>query len=152
MNLQLLARNPLTYKKPTDKQTLAGYKLVKLLHINGPMPVTALTKSLDISTPVLSGILSRLVKEKWIEKKGKGDSIGGRRPDLYALRDHSFFTICIDVELFATRLAIVDNNFNIVTAIKNVPLQLGNSRRDFCENIHKAVRSLLASVKIQKDR
>lgn len=152
MNLQLLARNPLTYKKPNDKQTVTGYKLLKLLHVHGPLPVTALTQSLDISTPVLSGILSRLVKEKWIEKKGKGDSIGGRRPDLYALRDHSFFTICIDVELFATRLAIVDNNFNIVTAIENVALHLGNSRKDFCANIRKAVKSLLASVKIAKDR
>lgn len=152
MNIDLLAKNPLTKKVRVSKQDLIAFKLLRLLHINGPMPVTALTKTLDISTPVLSAMLSRLVKEKWIEKKGKGASIGGRRPDLYACRDQSFFTICIDVELFATRLAIVDNNFNIITSIKNIPLQLGNSRKDFCSQIHKAMKALLSSVKIPRER
>ncbi|MCH5717699.1 ROK family protein [Niabella hibiscisoli] len=50
------------------------------------------------------------------------------------------------------RLAIVDNNFNIVTPIKTIALHLGNSRKDFCGNILKSVRSLLSAVKIPRER
>ncbi|MCH5717700.1 MarR family transcriptional regulator [Niabella hibiscisoli] len=80
MNIDLLALNPLIKQKTVNKQELIAIKLLRALHINGPMPVTALTKSLEISIPVLSTIISRLVKEKWVEKKEKENrsEAGGR--------------------------------------------------------------------------
>lgn len=152
MNIDLLEKTPFIGKNMTKKQRLIALKLLRILHINGPMPVTELTRRLDISTPVLSSLLSGLAKERWIEKRGKGDSVGGRRPDLFACRGHSLYTICIDVELFTTRLAIVDNHFDILSPVKNMEAPLSNSRKDFCGNICKEVTSLLNSTKIPRDR
>lgn len=139
-------------KKSSSKKNKAAGKLLKLLNVAGPLPVNVITRQLNISVPVLSDLLACLVKEKWIEKKGKGDSAGGRRPDLYGLRDQSLFTICIDVELFATRMAVVDNNFNIVTAIRETAFQLGNSRQNFCNTISEGVSQLLSSADISKEK
>src|SRR5690606_2967285 len=39
----------------------------------------------------------------------KGSSIGGRKPILNKLKSHTFFVLCVEVELFKVKMTIVDN-------------------------------------------
>ncbi|WP_245905113.1 ROK family protein [Pontibacter mucosus] len=56
--------------------------------------------------------------EGLVEKQGLGKSVGGRKPDLYGLRNNSLFVLSIDMNRFSTRMAIMDNNNNQITPIR----------------------------------
>ncbi|MHB1178171.1 MAG: hypothetical protein ACYCZO_07555, partial [Daejeonella sp.] len=97
------------------KKYLQKVRLVKLLHTEGAKSNADVCRILNISSPTSLILINELLSERLIEKKGKGRSVGGRKPELYLLRDNSFFVLCIDMERFKTEIAILDNNNNNIT-------------------------------------
>ncbi|WP_230680526.1 ROK family protein [Pontibacter rufus] len=69
-------------------------------------------------------MLNELTNEGLVEKKGQGKSEGGRKPDLYGLRDNSLFVLSIAMGRFRTRMAIFDNNHNNITGIQTFPVRI----------------------------
>ncbi|WP_241559223.1 ROK family protein [Chitinophaga barathri] len=118
------------------------------LYTSGPSPVAMLCDTLSISTPTAVKLLSEMNREKIVEKKGQGESIGGRRPDLFRLRRHVLFVLCIDIELFKTSMVIVDNNNNFITQVKSVAVPLSRNRSAFFESLLVHVRELIDSANI----
>ncbi|MCP6330005.1 hypothetical protein NL460_28120, partial [Klebsiella pneumoniae] len=84
---------------------------------NGPAALSELTLALNISMPTCQVLINELLAEGLLERKGKGTSIGGRRPELFALIDGSFYVMCFNLELFVTQIAVIDNN-GTVSAIE----------------------------------
>jgi predicted NBD/HSP70 family sugar kinase len=70
------------------------------------------------------GVLYELIHEGIIEKQGRGESVGGRKPDLYGLKGHSLYILSIDVERYATRIAIFDNQNNCITGIRSFAIEI----------------------------
>ena len=59
-------------------------------------------------------LINQLLDDGIVIKKGRGKSEGGRKPDLYGLKEHSFFVLSIHIERFKIKLALIDNNHSIV--------------------------------------
>lgn len=106
------------------KKYLQKVKLVKLLHAEGAKSNAEIYRILNISSPTSLILINELLCEGVIEKKGKGRSIGGRKPELYSLQDDSFFVLCIGMERFTTEIAILDNNNNNITGTHKFKLKL----------------------------
>lgn len=106
------------------KKYLQKVRLVKLLHAEGAKSNADIYRILNISSPTSLILINELLCEGVIEKKGKGRSIGGRKPELYNLQDDSFFVLCIGMERFATEIAILDNNNNNVTGTQKFNLRM----------------------------
>lgn len=106
------------------KKHLQKVRLVKLLHAEGAQSNADICRILNISSPTSLILINDLLSEGLIEKKGKGKSVGGRKPELYSLRDNSFFVLCIEMERFKTDMAILDNNNNNITGIQSFPLRM----------------------------
>ncbi|WP_242923238.1 ROK family protein [Pontibacter liquoris] len=70
-----------------------------------------------------------MISEGLVEKQGRGKSVGGRKPDLYGLKDNSLFVLSIDMERFKTRMAIFDNNNNNITQIHTFPITISKDLR-----------------------
>ncbi|AHM59804.1 ROK family transcriptional repressor protein [Flammeovirgaceae bacterium 311] len=66
------------------------------------------------------------MSEDLVEKQGRAKSEGGRKPDLYGLRDNSLFVLSIAMGRFKTRMAIFDNNNNNITGIKTYPVRVSD--------------------------
>src|SRR5690606_14410475 len=90
------------------KKYLQKVKLLKLLYSGGSMSNADICRLLNISSPTSLILLNELLHEGLIEKKGKGKSVGGRKPELYSLKSNSFFVLCIEIERFKTEIAILD--------------------------------------------
>ncbi|WP_316789307.1 ROK family protein [Pedobacter frigoris] len=118
----------------------------------GPSSVSSLCDIMNMSTPSILKLINGLTDEDWVEKKGYGISMGGRKPDLYGLKDKRILIICIDIELFHTKIAIIDNNYNFVFEPKTVALPISKSRSDFFNILNTHLQDILKSVNITTDQ
>jgi N-acetylglucosamine repressor len=136
------------------KKYLQKVRLIKLLHGEGAKSNADICKILNISSPTSLVLINELVREKLIEKKGKGRSVGGRKPELYSLRDNSFFVLCIEMERFKTEIAILDNNNNNISGIHSFPLRLSKdkSAMNLLNQLYEAADGLIQSSGIDVDK
>lgn len=149
MNLSLL--NHIT-KTTQDKQLIHQYQLVKHLFNLGSCSVSALCRTMNMSTPSILKLISSLTAEGWIEKKGYGVSIGGRKPDLYSLKDKKILILCIDIALFHTKIAIIDNNYNYIVEAQTIALPISKSTRsDFLNILSSQVQDILKGHHISQE-
>jgi len=150
MDLRLL--NHITKRTP-DKQLAQKFQLVKHLFNLGPCSVATLCHTLNMSTPSVLKLINNLIDEDWIEKKGYGVSMGGRKPDLYGLKDKKILIVCIDIELFHTKIAIVDNNYNYIVEAQTIPLPISKSTRpDFFSILNTHVQEILKAYSIANEQ
>jgi predicted NBD/HSP70 family sugar kinase len=153
MKVNLLNRKLFWFQKTNSrKQEQLKYRILQHLYTVGPSSVATLCETLNISTPTAVKLLSEMSRERIVEKKGQGESIGGRRPDLFRLRKHVLFIICIDIELFKTSMVIVDNNNNFITSVKSLPVPLSRNRNAFFEALLVHVQELINSANIDSAR
>ncbi|WP_185218397.1 ROK family protein [Sphingobacterium mizutaii] len=76
-------------------------------------------KSLTLSFPTLNTLMVELVEKKYLNQHERGESLGGRKPNLYQLSDSLFRVLTIEINRRSIRIALVDNNCNIL----NIPQQ-----------------------------
>jgi N-acetylglucosamine repressor len=69
------------------KKHLQKIKIIKYLYVHGSKSNADLCVRLKISSPTSLGLISELIEESLVEKQGKGKSIGGRKPDLFGLKN-----------------------------------------------------------------
>ncbi|SDM39612.1 ROK family protein (putative glucokinase) [Daejeonella rubra] len=133
------------------KKYLQKVRLVKLLHADGANSNADIYNILGISSPTSFTLINELVSEGLIEKKGKGQSIGGRKPELYSLQNSSFFVLCIKMEQFKTDIAILDNNNNNISGINSLPLHITKEKDSIIE-IHEFAEQLIHSSGINRNK
>jgi N-acetylglucosamine repressor len=133
------------------KKYLQKIRLVKLLHTEGAKSNADICRVLNISSPTSIILLNELLNEGLIEKKGKGRSIGGRKPELYSLHNNSFYVLCIEMDRFKTEMAILDNNNNNITGIKSFSLRLTKDKSAI-KLLHEFAEQLILSSGIDTNK
>lgn len=118
-NTSLDALNNIERKKHTQR-----IKIIKHLYVNGAKTNSELCADFNISSPTSMSLLGELIAEGLVEKQGRGKSEGGRKPDLYGLRDNSLYVLSIAMGRFKTKMAIFDNNHNNITGIQTFPIRI----------------------------
>ncbi len=106
------------------KQYTQRIKIIKEMYVKGPTTNADICKDFNISSPTSMGLLNELMEEGIVEKQGQAKSEGGRKPDLYGLRDNSLFILSVAMGRFKTKMAIFDNNNNNLTGIKVFPIKI----------------------------
>jgi glucokinase-like ROK family protein len=99
-------------------------KIVKHLYVKGAKTNADICSRFNISSPTSIAMLNELVAEGLVEKQGRGKSLGGRKPELYGLCDGSLFVLSVHMEQFKTRMAIFDNNNQIITGVHTFAIEL----------------------------
>lgn len=96
------------------KKFLQKIKIIKYLFLNGSTSNAEICSKFDISLPTSMGLINQLMESGIVVKAGQGKSEGGRKPDLYGLKEHSFFVLSIHIKRFKIKIAIIDNNHSII--------------------------------------
>ncbi len=89
-------------------------RIIKHMFLNGDTSNSEICSKFGISLPTSMALINQLLDDGIVIKKGRGKSEGGRKPDLYGLKEHSFFVLSINIERFKIKLALIDNNHSIV--------------------------------------
>ena len=96
------------------KKFLQKIKIIKYLFLNGSTSNAEICSKFSISLPTAMALLNQLMKSGIVVKSGQGKSEGGRKPDLYGLKEHSFFVLTIHIKQFKIKIALIDNNHSII--------------------------------------
>lgn len=116
-----------TLKGLEKKTFLQKIKIIKYLYVHGANTNADICRHLKISAPKSFSLLNELIESKLIEKQGRGISVGGRKPDLYGIKEKSLFVLSIDMGLYRTRMSIFDNKNTNISGIKIFSIELDNS-------------------------
>jgi len=133
------------------KKYLQKIKIIKHLYVKGAKTNTDICNRFNISSPTSMSLLNELIAEGLVEKQGRGISVGGRKPDLYGLKDNSLFVLSIDMERFKTRMAIFDNNNNNITGIYTYSFRISEDLSAI-EQLHRHASDLMESSGINTDK
>ena len=103
------------------KKQLQKIRIIQNLYFQGAKTNTQICDEFHISSPTCVRLLNQLIDEGWIKKEGQGKSAGGRKPDLYKLKENSFYVLGIHLERYKIKMALFDNQNNKVAAFENLP-------------------------------
>lgn len=96
------------------KKFLQKIKIIKHLFLNGSTSNAEICGKFSISLPTSMALINQLMESGIVVKSGQGKSEGGRKPDLYGLKERSFFVLSIHIKRFKIKIAVTDNNHSII--------------------------------------
>lgn len=132
------------------KKFLQKIKIIKHLFLNGETSNAEVCTRFNVSLPTSMALINQLKEAGIVVKKGRGKSEGGRKPDLFGLKEHLFFVLSIHIERFSIKLAIIDNNHSII-AETTIESQISPSS-NIVDSLHGWSQDLLKSAKIKMDQ
>jgi N-acetylglucosamine repressor len=133
------------------KKHLQKIKIVRHLYVKGARSNAEICNRFNISSPTSMALLNELMTEGLVEKQGRGESVGGRKPELYGLRNNSLFVLSIEMETFSTRMAIFDGTNNNITGTHTFPIRLSRNL-SAADELHQHANSLILSSGIDPDK
>jgi len=152
MNSVLISQHHISGLSNVDKKKhIHKLRLLKAITAQGAKSVSDLSSILSASTPTSIQIINELLQDGVIEKNGYGKSIGGRKPELYMMKPGLLYILSIEMEGFKTKMAIVDNNNIMVSAIQSFPLVLANEV-NAVDILYDYARQLIQSSGIDIDK
>lgn len=145
----LLNRNLRGYSNVEKKKHFQKLRILKHLYLNGANTNAEICDTFNFSLPTSMSLINQLLKEGSIEKKGRGESIGGRKPDLYSLKKETFFVLSIHIDRYNIKLAILDNTHTIIME-ENIPSQI-SSNINIAEFLFEHANALIISSAIDTE-
>ncbi|WP_372751898.1 ROK family transcriptional regulator [Labilibaculum sp.] len=133
------------------KMFLSKKQIIKYLYRNGTLSGAKIAKKLNLSSPTTQSYLNELIKENIIEYRGKGKSIGGRRPNIYGLVKNSVYLLGIDISQNKFSVAIYNNELQNISGIQTKSLKLGNDLSAI-DTIYEFAKALLIKFEIEEKK
>lgn len=133
------------------KSALNKVKLMMTLFDKEMLTLGELVQEMGLSFPTMNSLLLDLQKRKLIISKEKGESIGGRKPILYQLNDNVFNVLCVQVERFAVRMIVIDNNNNVLFEPKTYTLDISTDANDI-EDIANIISQYYQDLQIKEEQ
>lgn len=130
------------------KTFLNKKRILKHLHRQGTLSGSDISTILNVSIPKSNAYLNELVNEGYVEIKGKGESIGGRKPNIYGLRENSVFIIAVDMGRKFLGLALFNNELKKIVSKKLPPVALVD-RKKVIETIFEQAQLMLTEAGVE---
>lgn len=133
------------------KRHLQKIRIIRHLFVRREDSNAEICSRLNISSPTSVALINELMEEGLVEKKGRGISVGGRRPHLFRLQDGSFYVLSIHMDKFKTKMAVFDNNNRCITKTETFPLAVSKDHSAI-DKIHQLAHDLILSTGIDNSR
>jgi N-acetylglucosamine repressor len=145
------------FKRQTDrslsnierKKNLQKLKIIKHLYFEGNTTNGQISNTFKFSLPTSISLLNQLIKEGIVKKKGHGNSVGGRKPDLFGLDENTFLVLSIHIERFKIRMAILNNAHKILFE-KTVPINI-SAKTKIVDVLFDKAKDLISKSKINTE-
>ncbi|AHF14437.1 ROK family protein [Niabella soli] len=140
--------------KKIKKEGKSGINKIRILHYLfklGKASVHQVCTAIQLSAPTTLALLSELVNDSWVEKKGLGNSNGGRKPDLFGMAAGKFYILCINIELFTVHISLFDNTLAPQGKTVAIPYSLSKDRESF-QSVLKQAKELVKNSNIPQEK
>src|SRR5690606_7982423 len=129
------------------KNYLNKIKIIKLLYTQGNNTANNIGQIIGISLPTVSLLLGDLLAEKLVVKQGRGESQGGRKPDLYGLAEDSFYILAMDMDKYSTRVTVYNTRTEKVIPVQQLKTPL-NTEAQTLEKICQFATQVIQDAKV----
>lgn len=92
------------------KKTAHKKQILRTLYFGGALSNSELSKHIKLSTPKINSLLVELINDGLVSDLGRGDSSGGRRPNIYGLVSDGFFVVGISINIKQSIISIFNSN------------------------------------------
>jgi len=99
-------------------------QIIRHLYFRGSMSNSELSKVIKLSTPKINSLLIELIKDGLINELGRGDSSGGRRPNIYGLVENGFYIVGITININRTIISIFNSNNTEIAEPRYFPIKM----------------------------
>lgn len=120
------------YTEITNESRLMQQKLkiIQAISQNGHgITVPDICKELKISAPTGIKLVNELQNEGFLEVVGKKETVNGRKPAIYALKNVSFYALSVEVLLKRISVGIIDSRLNTVYYRQKTDFILENTQQ-----------------------
>jgi len=125
--------------------------ILEYLYRMGEATNPELAKVTNMSSPTINKLLTELIKTGLVEEKGFGESIGGRRPNLYGLNPNAKYIISIDIDCRMIKMGVFNLQNEAVSDIITYFDNVKNKKRVF-EEIFQRLDALLAKLNLPQNQ
>ena len=81
-------------------------RIVRHLYYRGAVSIAELVKAVKISQPLVASLVEDLLRSEVILDHGIGESVGGRRPNMYCINPDYQYVIGVEINLHTLNLAV----------------------------------------------
>ena len=118
-------------------------EIIKQLYFHKSLSCADISYKIRKSLPLTTRMLTELIDEDFVLETGYATSTGGRRPQMYSLREDVMYTVSVAMDQFVTRIAIMDMQNTPVIKVEKFELALYNnssSLSTLAEKIHTYIK------------
>ena len=126
-----------------DKSALTKREILKACIKHTHCSIADLSKTLGISVPTVTKLVSELISDDYLQDEGKIGTSGGRRPSIYGLNPDAGYFLGIDVARQHFHIAVSDFKGEIILFIQDIEFVLeanADSFRTMCSLIKDEIR------------
>jgi N-acetylglucosamine repressor len=106
------------------KKTSHKKHIVRAIYFNGPLSNSELSQLIKLSTPKINSLLVELIEEDIVQELGRGNSSGGRRPNMYGLVKDGFYVVGVTININRTIISIFNSNNEEISGPHYFPIKM----------------------------
>jgi predicted NBD/HSP70 family sugar kinase len=133
------------------KKTSHKKQLLRAIYFDGPLSNSELSKIVKLSTPKINSLLIELIDDGLVKDLGRGDSSGGRRPNIYGLLEDGFYVVGITINITRTIISIFNACNEEVSGPHYFPIKMQSDIRIFSD-VNKAMEKVVNESNILRDK
>lgn len=124
-NMDKLFKNRGIQSQTVEQKNIAQKKqILRAIYFNGPMSNSDLARQIKLSTPKINSLLMELMDEGLVKDLGRGDSSGGRRPNIYGLVEDGFYVVGITINTKRTVISVFNSSNTEVSGPHYYPIKI----------------------------
>lgn len=109
-----------------QKKIAQKKQILRSIYFNGPLSNSELAKQIKLSTPKINSLLLELIEDHLVTELGRGDSSGGRRPNIYGLVENGFYVVGITINVTRTIISIFNSCNQEVSGPHYFPIKMSS--------------------------
>lgn len=134
-----------------QKKVLHKKQIIRTLYFQGSMSNSELSKMIQLSTPKINSLLIELIEDGLVKELGRGDSSGGRRPNIYGLIEDAFYVVGITININRTIVSVFNSNNKEVDGPHILPVRMQPDFRIFSE-VSNELDRIFQNIQIEKEK
>lgn len=133
------------------KKTAHKKHILRAIYFNGPLSNSELAKLIKLSTPKINSLLVELIEDNLVQELGRGDSSGGRRPNIYGLVEDGFYVVGITINVTRTIISIFNSNNQEVSGPHYFPIKMQSDIKIF-EQVNEKLEEVVKQSNIAPNK
>ncbi len=109
------------------KQLSYRKEIIKQLYFRKALSCADVSYKIKKSLPLTTKMLIKLIDEEYVVETGFAASTGGRRPQMYALKEDIMYIVSVAMDQFVTRIALLDMQNRYTVPVVKFELALTNN-------------------------